>query len=436
MSCNLWNGIESKPASTNTNAALAGTLVSSLHRLKDSDNSDGGFFVFGDLSIKMEGLFRLQFNLFEMRKSEVILIKSVISDAFHVHAAKNFPGMSESTFLTRSFSDQGVRLRLRKEPRALLRKRGPASEDYQPRHYNTQARRQSQIVEQQQAQPMQQPPQLQQMTPANTHARPHNDEADPYGQQRFDPGRSMQESPGRAQERSYLRSQGSEHLPFTQQSPYDDGERSLKRQRISLDRGYMASDRSTFEQPRLDQTQPQLESQHQYAPRLVPDPMAMYGSNPYPPQQQQQQQQLYNLSYAPSPQTAAAQSNMAQHNVVRRYQDGQPSMLPGYDTSLRTQQPQPNQLQAGIYSQQSQQQRYAMPQQQQAYGGGGNAAVPHMPYPTPPLTTRMAPPAQQQMGYAGGGMLPPGQGQDGLDQAQGIKRVHGDLSAPASGGWR
>ncbi len=28
--------------------------------------TDGGFFVFGDLSVRMEGRFRLRFNLFEM----------------------------------------------------------------------------------------------------------------------------------------------------------------------------------------------------------------------------------------------------------------------------------------------------------------------------------------------------------------------------------
>lgn len=59
--------------------------MSSLHRLKDVDNTgecesvysydgvliaslDGGFFVFGDLSVKIEGEFRLRFSLFEMRK--------------------------------------------------------------------------------------------------------------------------------------------------------------------------------------------------------------------------------------------------------------------------------------------------------------------------------------------------------------------------------
>lgn len=62
---------------------LSGSTVSSLHRLRDIDNSgkylfykiflchthlssDGGFFVFGDLAVKKEGRFRLQFSLFEI----------------------------------------------------------------------------------------------------------------------------------------------------------------------------------------------------------------------------------------------------------------------------------------------------------------------------------------------------------------------------------
>ncbi|KFY88503.1 hypothetical protein V500_06309 [Pseudogymnoascus sp. VKM F-4518 (FW-2643)] len=127
--------------------ALAGTLVSSLHRLKDSDNTDGGFFVFGDLSVKIEGSFKLQFTLYEVRDKEVEYITSITSEAFTVHPAKNWPGMAESTFLTRSFSDQGVRLRLRKEPRFRLGRSGPASDDYVPRHYNTSRRRQSRQME-------------------------------------------------------------------------------------------------------------------------------------------------------------------------------------------------------------------------------------------------------------------------------------------------
>ncbi|KAF9935732.1 hypothetical protein BGZ67_003149 [Mortierella alpina] len=95
--------------------ALAGTVVSSLNRLKDVDNSDGGFFVFGDMSVRMEGRFRLRFTLFELLEGRVHHIMSTVSNVLTVHSSKNFPGMSESTFLSRSFSDQGVRIRIRKD---------------------------------------------------------------------------------------------------------------------------------------------------------------------------------------------------------------------------------------------------------------------------------------------------------------------------------
>ncbi|KAL9595721.1 MAG: hypothetical protein Q9179_004879 [Wetmoreana sp. 5 TL-2023] len=104
--------------------------------------SDGGFFVFGDLSVKIEGDYCLRFSLFEMLKTEVVFIKSITSAPFTgqdtplsgedvrthkilVYSPKSFPGMAESTFLSRSFGDQGVRLRIRKEPRTLLKR--PAS---------------------------------------------------------------------------------------------------------------------------------------------------------------------------------------------------------------------------------------------------------------------------------------------------------------------
>lgn len=43
-----------------------------------------------------------------------------ISDKFAVSPPKSFPGMAESTFLSRSFADQGVKLRIRKEPRTVM----------------------------------------------------------------------------------------------------------------------------------------------------------------------------------------------------------------------------------------------------------------------------------------------------------------------------
>ncbi|KAL0094767.1 hypothetical protein J3Q64DRAFT_1078602 [Phycomyces blakesleeanus] len=101
----------------NGNRTTAGQMVQSLHKLKDVDNKDGGFFVFADISVRLEGLYKLKFTLFEMKGSFVHRLSSVMSKTFQVYSPKAFPGMSESTFLTRSFSDQGVRVRIRKEAR-------------------------------------------------------------------------------------------------------------------------------------------------------------------------------------------------------------------------------------------------------------------------------------------------------------------------------
>ncbi|KAL3491374.1 velvet factor-domain-containing protein [Aspergillus germanicus] len=130
MCCSLYDAQDDAPASGSPSTNLTGTLVSSLHRLKDVDNTDGGFFVWGDLSVKVEGDFRLKFTLFEMRKTEVVYLKSIISDRFTVSPPKSFPGMAESTFLSRSFADQGVKLRIRKEPRTIIKRQAPRPEEF------------------------------------------------------------------------------------------------------------------------------------------------------------------------------------------------------------------------------------------------------------------------------------------------------------------
>ncbi|CAB4383316.1 uncharacterized protein OCT59_009568 [Rhizophagus irregularis] len=122
MCANLVHPTDSGESFTVSSRYLAGTVVSSLHKLKDIDNKDGGFFVFGDISVRVEGRYRLRFSLFEIIRDEVVHIQSVVSDVFTVYSPKAFPGMSESTFLSRSFSDQGVRIRIRKEHRIQMKR--------------------------------------------------------------------------------------------------------------------------------------------------------------------------------------------------------------------------------------------------------------------------------------------------------------------------
>ncbi|GAB7353765.1 hypothetical protein MBLNU459_g4155t1 [Dothideomycetes sp. NU459] len=122
MTCSLVPGGEGSEHSHVLAAqALCGQMVSSLHRLKDTNNEDGGFFVFGDVSVRLLGRHHLVFSLFELRKEngEVAFLKSVTSEPFDVVQQKAWHGLEESTYLSRAFSDQGVRLRLRKENRTM-----------------------------------------------------------------------------------------------------------------------------------------------------------------------------------------------------------------------------------------------------------------------------------------------------------------------------
>ncbi|KAI6006182.1 velvet factor-domain-containing protein [Pisolithus orientalis] len=104
-----------------------GSVVSSLYHLKDTENrnEDAGFFVFPDLSVRTEGSYRLKLSLFEVVGNIVRHCKSIYSIPFYVYTAKKFPGMEESTPLSCSLADQGIKIRIRKDIR--VRKRPIAS---------------------------------------------------------------------------------------------------------------------------------------------------------------------------------------------------------------------------------------------------------------------------------------------------------------------
>jgi Velvet factor len=84
MCVTLHDTCKAETSNYSRNTDLAGTLVSSLHRVKDTENNGGcwrakarfhvnsltdvGYFVFQDLSIRKEGDFRLKFSLFELQR--------------------------------------------------------------------------------------------------------------------------------------------------------------------------------------------------------------------------------------------------------------------------------------------------------------------------------------------------------------------------------
>lgn len=110
-----------------------------------------GYFIFPDLSVRHEGEYRLNFHLYEEVKnpkdgdkdapmpsrnsitsstasspkapqSYLHFRLDIKSRAFSVYSAKRFPGLAQSTHLSRTIAEQGCRVRIRRDIR--MRRRG------------------------------------------------------------------------------------------------------------------------------------------------------------------------------------------------------------------------------------------------------------------------------------------------------------------------
>lgn len=122
--------------------------------------SPAGYFIFPDLSVRHEGKYKLAFNLFEELKeskdadaepalsspdhssnqavknnpmapqSHMHFRLEVKSEPFVVYSAKKFPGLAESTSLSRVVAEQGCRVRIRRDVRMRRRDAKP-NKDYE-----------------------------------------------------------------------------------------------------------------------------------------------------------------------------------------------------------------------------------------------------------------------------------------------------------------
>ncbi|KAJ7257494.1 velvet factor-domain-containing protein [Mycena haematopus] len=105
------------PASSSSSASGSGEQRAKDGPTTASPTSDAGFFVFPDLSVRTEGSYRLKLSLFEVVGNDVRHCKSIYSAPFYVYTAKKFPGVEESSPLTCSLADQGIKIRIRKDIR-------------------------------------------------------------------------------------------------------------------------------------------------------------------------------------------------------------------------------------------------------------------------------------------------------------------------------
>lgn len=140
---NIAHGRVQTPAASNP-PILTGVPASGMAYL-DRPN-EAGYFIFPDLSVRHEGYFRLSFSLFETTKDEkdfdlepadsdlppgVDWRMEIKTNPFNVYSAKKFPGLMESTPLSKTVADQGCRVRIRRDMR--MRKRDGKSNGYDGR---------------------------------------------------------------------------------------------------------------------------------------------------------------------------------------------------------------------------------------------------------------------------------------------------------------
>ncbi|KAI8836141.1 velvet factor [Chytridium lagenaria] len=93
---------------------MMGCLVSACWILTDLSGEKGMFFIFPDISVRTSGTYRLKFDLFDLTEiSNSASFTSMYSEPFTVYSPKAFPGMSDSTLLSKCFAKQGVRIHIR-----------------------------------------------------------------------------------------------------------------------------------------------------------------------------------------------------------------------------------------------------------------------------------------------------------------------------------
>jgi hypothetical protein len=116
------------PPSTNMYTRnLIGSLTVNAAKLTDDKNVEAYWFVLQDLSVRTEGHFRLRMSFIDvgqavsqsgqmgLNKGRAPVLAHVFSDSFQVFSAKKFPGVIESTPLSKCFAQQGIKIPIRKD---------------------------------------------------------------------------------------------------------------------------------------------------------------------------------------------------------------------------------------------------------------------------------------------------------------------------------
>ncbi|KAF2725616.1 hypothetical protein K431DRAFT_190182, partial [Polychaeton citri CBS 116435] len=110
-------------SSTMMTRNLIGSLTVNATMLTAPKDTPAFWFVLQDLSVRTEGWFRLKMNFIDvgagmanqLNKGKAPVLATTFSDKFQVFSAKKFPGVIESTPLSKEFAQQGIKIPIRKD---------------------------------------------------------------------------------------------------------------------------------------------------------------------------------------------------------------------------------------------------------------------------------------------------------------------------------
>ena len=235
------------PTATTSFPVLTGMPVAGMAYLDRP--GPAGYFIFPDLSVRHEGKYRLSFNLFEELKdpkdadavpvpgspkmadlrpknpmspqAHVCFRLEVKSVPFNVYSAKKFPGLAESTALSRIVAEQGCRVRIRRDVR-MRRRDTKSTKGYEEWEEDAGYSQEQTYQNQNQNQAFQQPPQ-QAPRPQSANSTyssfPHPPQPAVQAQGATIPYNSYQQPQNQTSQPQRPQSQNSVYNPYQQSSP-------------------------------------------------------------------------------------------------------------------------------------------------------------------------------------------------------------------------
>ncbi|EPQ26925.1 uncharacterized protein PFL1_05560 [Pseudozyma flocculosa PF-1] len=113
------------------NEPLVGDTVQSPFNSRIESREDQCFFVFKEMGVRVKGIYRIRFDLFDRVSLLIRRVASVYSDAFEVHERRKHPGLGASSSLMDALVDRGMKYKLRKpiNPKVVGKKRKPDQDD-------------------------------------------------------------------------------------------------------------------------------------------------------------------------------------------------------------------------------------------------------------------------------------------------------------------